>query len=238
MSLLSYFVIFLFTLQSVHTLQCYLSTIDGTGTVTTINSNNQTDSCNATTGCVCASFQSYCPDSTFCTSSELQNNVTKWFYALTDPISCSNRNQTNGVWNITCCSTDLCNNQGISGAAITTTTIANAATTTAIMNDDSATTTTITSAVGATTTTITSAVGATTTTTMSNGGTTTTTIMNNAITTTTTVVTSITNSTTTTPAVNTTISVTVTTKSSSPMILPSFTVSTALVALCFAKKLV
>ncbi|CAF0829816.1 unnamed protein product [Adineta ricciae] len=155
MSSLSYFVIFLFTLQSVHTLQCYLSTIDGSGTVITIDSNNQTNLCNVTTGCVCASFQSYCPDATFCTSSDFQNNVTKWFYALTDPISCSDKNQTNGAWNITCCSTDLCNNQGISGAAINTTTIANAATTN-----------TITNAAGATTTT--------TTTTTSNGGTTTT----------------------------------------------------------------
>ena len=134
MSLLCYFVIFLFTLQSVHTLQCYLSTIDGSGTVTTLNTNNQTGACNTTTGCVCVSFQSYCPDATFCTTSQLQNNVTKWFYAIADPISCSSKNQSNGAWNITCCSTDLCNNQGMSNATN--------ATTTAVANTANSTTTT------------------------------------------------------------------------------------------------
>ena len=251
MSLLSYFVIFVFTAHSVYTLQCYMSTSDGTGTVTTIDSTNQTDLCNDITGCICGSFQAYCPNATFCTSDELKNNVTKWFYVLTDTATCSGENQTDGAWNITCCSTDLCNNQGINTDAITTTIIASkdaaitttiasndAAATTTIANNDAATTTTIANNDATTTTTIANNDATTTTTIAGNAAATTTTIASNAVTTTTTTVMSKTTTVSTTvSAANTTNGVTVVVKASSPMILPSFTILAALMVLCFAMKL-
>lgn len=71
--------------------------------------------CNATTGCACASYQAQCSDDEItCKASEIQMNTTKWFYKIVKQDTCANMMQAASMYtNVTCCNTDMCNNQSI-----------------------------------------------------------------------------------------------------------------------------
>ena len=111
-------VAFLVLIQEAYSLKCYglFPSVNGSMAMGMLHSATMVSSCNDTTMCVCASYQAQCSDNDIaCTWSEIQSNTTKWFYTIVPQDMCANMKQAASIYmNVTCCNTDMCNNQSMS----------------------------------------------------------------------------------------------------------------------------
>ncbi|UJR32478.1 hypothetical protein I4U23_019940 [Adineta vaga] len=119
--------IFIIIIQVVSSLRCYgfVRSTDSSPPIVGIqDSSYLPDACMNQT-CLCVSFMFQCINSnnTLCTTQQLQNQSFVWTYALTGMGTCQHLVQTPIIKNLTCCYTDLCNNQSINAILPITTNI-------------------------------------------------------------------------------------------------------------------
>jgi hypothetical protein len=108
-------------IHGVSTIKCYqfIPGFGGNGTIGTYDTATSPGLCNATVVCVCTSYRFQCTsDNTACSTSQIQNNATIWIYSIMTNDSCATLPAA-GAMSVTCCYTDLCNNQGMSNTSPT-----------------------------------------------------------------------------------------------------------------------
>lgn len=123
----SYLIIFSITIQLVSTLRCYgfvRSTESSPPVVGLQNSLYIPNACMNQT-CLCISYVFQCIDNnTLCTAEQLQRESIVSTYALTGIGTCQQLMQSPIIKNLTCCYTDLCNNQSVNALLTTTRSVA------------------------------------------------------------------------------------------------------------------
>ncbi|CAF0751855.1 unnamed protein product [Adineta ricciae] len=124
---LGYLTIFSATIQLVSSLRCYgfvRSTDSSSPTVGLQDSLYIPNACMNQT-CLCISFVFQCiNNNTLCTTKQLHHESTVWTYALTGVGTCQQLIQSSIIKNLTCCYTDLCNNQSVNAPLTTTRSVA------------------------------------------------------------------------------------------------------------------
>ena len=124
---LAYLMIFSATIQLVSSLRCYgfvRSTDSSSPTVGLQDSLYIPNACMNQT-CLCISFVFQCiNNNTLCTTKQLQRESTVWTYALTGDGTCRQLIQSPIIKNLTCCYTDLCNNQLVNALLTSTRSVA------------------------------------------------------------------------------------------------------------------
>jgi hypothetical protein len=111
MFLLSYFIVFIVVIQGVSSLQCY-GYLPGDNDTLVLGIEDST----VIPGiCTCISFMFQCSsDNALCSTQQQQNQTIIWNYALVSNSTCEQFIQSELGMNMTCCYTNLCDNQGIS----------------------------------------------------------------------------------------------------------------------------
>jgi len=119
MFLLSYFIVSIVVIQGVSSLQCYASLPVANSTLVIGIENSTVLSAICTDpSCACISYMFQCSsNNTLCSTQQQQSQAIIWYYALVSNSTCQQNIQSGLGMNITCCYTNLCNNQGMSATS-------------------------------------------------------------------------------------------------------------------------
>jgi len=116
MFLLSYLIVSIVVIQGVSSLQCY-GYLPGDNDTLVLGIEDSTVISGICTdpSCACISFMFQCSsDNALCSTQQQQNQTIIWNYALVSNSTCEQFIQSELGMNMTCCYTNLCDNQGIS----------------------------------------------------------------------------------------------------------------------------
>jgi hypothetical protein len=118
MFLLSCFIVSIVAIQGVSSLQCYgYLPGDNDTSILGIEDSTVLSGICIDPSCACISFMFQCSsDNTnaLCSTQQQQNQAILWNYALVSNSTCEQFIESELGMNMTCCYTNLCNNQGLS----------------------------------------------------------------------------------------------------------------------------
>jgi len=119
MFLLSYCIVSIVAIQGVSSLQCYRYLLGAKNTLiistqdSTVTSGICTDP-----SCACTSYMFQCSTGNMlCSTQQQQSQALIWDYALMSNSTCQQFLLNSTDMNMTCCYTNLCNNQGMSATS-------------------------------------------------------------------------------------------------------------------------
>jgi hypothetical protein len=121
MFLLLHLIVLIAAIQDVSSLQCYayISGANNTMIVGIQDSTVMTGVC-TNSSCACASYIFQCTTGySLCSTQQQQNQAMIWNYTLTTNTACEGFALNGTYMNVTCCYTNLCNNQGMSATPTT-----------------------------------------------------------------------------------------------------------------------
>jgi hypothetical protein len=119
--------VFIAAIQGVFSLKCYGYVPGANSTIVIgIQDSSATPGICTNPSCACASYMFQCSNNArSCSTQQLQNQTIIWNYVLTSNTTCQQLAITPTTTNITCCYTDLCNNQAMSTILTTVTGVIN-----------------------------------------------------------------------------------------------------------------
>jgi hypothetical protein len=119
MFLLSYFFVSIAAIQGVSSLQCYRYLLGANNTlIIGIQDSTVTSGICTDPSCACTSYMFQCSTGNIlCSTQQQQSQALIWDYGLMSNSTCQQLVQNSTGMNMTCCYTNLCNNQGMSATS-------------------------------------------------------------------------------------------------------------------------